>query len=112
MFQPDDSIYPKGESRRSQAKTDYKQTSQQGVVKKIAVQPATFTLKRHLGGKTLKAWRKAHNLSAHDLALELGVSRSYIKSIEGGSLEASQKIIQRFDVLRTNRGEAPQPQTN
>ena len=69
------------------------------------MQLATFTIRRSLSGKTLKAWRKAHNLSAHALAVELGVSRQYIKSIEGGSLSASQKFTHRFDELREQFGE-------
>lgn len=76
---------------------------------------ATFTLQRVLSGKTLKRWRKQHNLTAHALAIELGISRQYVKSIEGGSLEASQKVIQRFDELRARWGEGdarePSPQT-
>jgi len=66
---------------------------------------ATFTLRRSLRGKTLKAWRNAHKLSAAALARELGVSRQYVKSIEGGSLAASQKFIKKFDALRAEWGE-------
>ena len=73
------------------------------------MQPATFTLKRSLSGKTRKAWRTTHNLSAHALAIELGVSRQYVKSIEGGSLAASQKFIQKFEALRAQLGEKIAP---
>lgn len=75
------------------------------------MQPATFTLRRALSGKTLKAWRNAHNLSAHELAIELGVTRQYIKSIEGGSLAASQKLILKFNALRERMGEGKAPDT-
>lgn len=70
-------------------------------------------VKRFLSGKTLKAWRKEHGYSAHALGVELGVSRAYIKQIEGGSKPASQKLIERFHALRETLGErsAPQPET-
>lgn len=71
----------------------------------MSEQPATFTFKRTLSGKTLKAWRNAQGYTAQALASELGVSRQYVKSIEGGSLEASQKFIRKFDSLRAQLGD-------
>lgn len=71
----------------------------------LTTQEAHFVLKRFLSGKTLKKFRNAHNLSARELGLELGVSRAYIKQIEGGSKSASQKLIKRFDALRATMGE-------
>lgn len=97
----------------AQTKIDYGLTSQKSIVRKKAPPPVEIRLKRFLTGKTLKTWRKAHGYSAHALAVALGVSRSYIKSIEGGSLPASQKLIARFDALREKLGEgsAPTPET-
>lgn len=97
--------YPNTQLDVSQPVSDYLLTSQEWVVSHSPMQPATFTLRRVLSGKTLKAWRKTHHLTAHQLAMELGVSRSYIKSIEGGSLAASQKLIRKFEELRAQKGE-------
>lgn len=94
-----------GRAARVQGETDYMLTSQERVVRKKAPAPAHFVLKRFLSGKTLKQWRKEHGYSAQALAVELGVSRAYIKSIEGGSLPASQKLIERFNALREKLGE-------
>ena len=88
-----------------QIETDYPLTSQNHIVKKNAAPAVKIRVKRFLSGRTLKNWRKAHNYSAHALAVELGISRAYVKSIEGGSLPASQKVIARFDALRAATGE-------
>lgn len=88
-----------------QIETDYPLTSQNRIVKKNAAPAVKIRVKRFLSGRTLKNWRKAHNYSAHALAVELGISRAYVKSIEGGSLPASQKVIARFDALRAATGE-------
>jgi len=96
-----------------QIETDYPLTSQNRIVKKNAAPAVEIRVKRFLSGRTLKAWRKEHGYSAHALAVELGISRAYVKSIEGGSLPASQKVIARFHALRETLGEgsAPQPET-
>lgn len=95
----------KRRAARVQPQPDYPLTSQKEVVSKKAQPPAPIVLKRFLSGRTLKTWRKAHGYSAQALAVELGVTRSYIKSIEGGSLAASQKVIERFNALRAKLGE-------
>lgn len=69
------------------------------------MQTSSITLRQRLSGRTLKEWRKAHGLSATQMGRRLNCSRSYVKSIEGGSLAASQKIIQRFNELRAEMGE-------
>lgn len=94
----------KRRAARVQPQPDYPLTSQKQVVSKFAQPPTQIVLKRFLSGKTLKAWRKEHGYSAQALAVELGVTRSYIKSIEGGSLAASQKVIERFNALRAKLG--------
>ena len=93
----------------AQREIDYALTSQKGVVRKKAQASIEIRLKRFLSGRTLKEWRKAHGYSAHALAVELGISRAYVKSIEGGSLPASQKVIARFDALRERAGENVAP---
>ena len=93
----------------AQREIDYALTSQKGVVRKKAPPSVEIRLKRFLSGRTLKEWRKAHGYSAHALAVELGISRAYVKSIEGGSLPASQKVIARFDALRERAGENVAP---
>jgi len=93
----------------SPRETDYSLTSQKTLVSKKAPPAIEIKLKKNLSGKTLKTWRIAHGYSAHALAVELGVSRSYIKSIEGGSLAASQKLIARFAELRERIGDTTAP---
>lgn len=58
-------------------------------------------------GARVKAFREAQGLSAIALAIELGHTRGYIKSIEGGSLQASSKFKAKFRALerRTYRKE-------
>lgn len=76
------------------------QSSQTPLVRKSAVREHTIILPRRLSGRDLKNWRLAHGYSAKQLGTKLNVSRSYVKSIEGGSLPASQKLIERFETLR------------
>lgn len=64
-------------------------------------------LQARLSGRTLKEWRKSHGYSATQAGRVLNCTRSYIKSIEGGSLAASQKFIQRFNEQRAGDGEIP-----
>ena len=92
-----------------QIEIDYPLTSQNRIVKKNAAPAVEIRVKRFLSGRTLKAWRKEHGYSAHALAVELGISRAYVKSIEGGSLPASQKVIARFYALREQMGEGSAP---
>lgn len=96
---------------KSAREIDYALTSQKNLVSKKAPPAVEIRLKRFLSGRTLKEFRKAHGYSAHALAVELGVSRSYIKSIEGGSLAASQKLIARFNELRDRIGEGSAPES-
>lgn len=58
-------------------------------------------------GDRIKAFRKSQGLTAVALAIELGHSRGYIKGIEGGSLNASDRFKKKFYALerRTYRKE-------
>ncbi len=100
-------------NRPAQIKTYYPPTSREPSSNQNTRAAVEIRVKRFLSGRTLKDWRKAHHYSAHALAVELGVSRAYVKQIEGGSKPASQKLIQRFNALRETLGEgsAPQPET-
>ena len=103
---PRDPTHPNAPKDRARAQPDYALTNQERVVRKSARQTVTLRVKKHLSGETVKSWRKAHGWSAQKLATDLGgYGRSYIKSIEGGSLPASQKFIERFNELRVMMGE-------
>lgn len=91
----------KATSKRAQAQPDYFLTSQKRVVRDLATENIRIQPKRFLSGQKVKNWRLAHKWSAEKLAGELAYGRSYIKSIEGGSLPASQKFIERFQELIT-----------
>lgn len=47
----------------------------------------------------VKNFRKAQGVSAYELGCKLGCTRSYIKSIEGGSLPVSHSFAVRFSQL-------------
>jgi transcriptional regulator with XRE-family HTH domain len=51
---------------------------------------------KRLTRQQIKSWRKAKGLSATQLAGELGYSRGYIKSVEGGSLPITPKFASKF----------------
>lgn len=101
------------EMRPAQIETYYLPTSRHPHSNQNTRAAVEIRVKRFLSGRTLKAWRKEHGYSAHALAVELGVSRAYIKQIEGGSKPASQKLIERFHALRETlgAGSAPPPET-
>lgn len=59
--------------------------------------PATHLVQEsRLTRQQVKSWRKAKHLSANKFAEALGYSRSYIKSIEGGSLSLSPNFTAKF----------------
>ena len=57
--------------------------------------------KNRLTPRQVKQFRHAQEWSATELGRELGgYSRSYVKSIEGGSLPTTPRFVKRFDELR------------
>ena len=85
------------------------------MVKNRLRQPQIVTLRRFLRGEEVRAFRKAHRLSANELAKHLikdsskgtTFSRAYVKRVESGGLRASPRFVKAFDELRATLTATP-----
>jgi DNA-binding XRE family transcriptional regulator len=58
--------------------------------------PAEVVDRLFSGENPIRVWRQFRNISAHDLAREIGISSAYLSEIETGRKEGSLSVMKRI----------------